>query len=105
MERNVLVASAAPRALISTRELDGSESVGKSVVDGPGALISAHVCHPAVLTSVFRGHVRQRVVGLVAALDGCVDRRFARPAAGAFAAIPVPRRFSAAALGDCRPGR
>jgi hypothetical protein len=76
---SLLVASTAPRTLSSTRKFDSSEAICQVVVDGPWALIRAHICGTAALASVLRGHVGERVIGLVAALDGLVDGSFAGP--------------------------
>ena len=65
----LLVAGTAPGRLASTRELGGSEAVGKVVVDCPGRLAGAHERRAPRFASILGVHIGKRVVALVTALD------------------------------------
>jgi hypothetical protein len=88
-DEDILIACTAPSALSTASEFDCSKAVRCAVVYCPWALVGAHVCFAAVVTRVLCGHVRERVVLLVTALDGLVHRSLARPSTGALAAIPI----------------
>jgi len=98
--QSILIARAAPAIFRPARQLCGGESIRKTVVYGPGALVAAHEgLAAAVIARALGRHVGQRVVALVAAADGLVDGRLARPSAGSLAAVPVARRAACSLRG------
>jgi hypothetical protein len=74
---NSLVAGAAPSVLSLPSQLHSGESVRQVVIDGPWTLVCTHVRLTSALASILRGHVGERVVLLVAGLDGLVHGSFA----------------------------
>jgi hypothetical protein len=74
---NLLVTGTAPSVLSLPSQLYSGKSVRQIIIDGPWALICAHICLAPILASVLRGHVGERVVLFVAGLDGLVDGCFA----------------------------
>lgn len=94
-EKNILVASTAPRALAAAADARGREPVGEVVVDGPRGVVAAGVGDAAVAARL-GVHVGQRVVRGVAGQRRRGHRRFPAPRARRLAAVPVPRRRSRA---------
>lgn len=90
---NLLVASAAPRALGTTSDAHGGEAVCHGRVHSPRGLVRAHVGGTAV-TARGSGTAGERVVVNVAGRNWGADIGLAAPGAGTFAAVPVAGRRS-----------
>jgi hypothetical protein len=86
---SLLVASTTPVALSLPSQLHSSEAICQVVVNSPWALVRAHVGCSTTFASILSGHVGDWVVGLVAGLNGLVDRGLSSPPAGALAAVPI----------------
>lgn len=89
-----LVAGAAPCLLVGAGELDGGPAVGRGLIDGPGALVGAHVgaAADAVVAAALGIGSAQGPVALVARLHELARVGLEPPSAARLAAVPVPRR-------------
>jgi hypothetical protein len=102
--QDILIAGTAPVALRLVSKLDSCKPIRKAIVDRPGRLVGAHEGRATALAAVLRSHVGERVVALVAALDGLIHVGLAGPSAGAFAAVPVTGRHSICGVDGCEAG-
>jgi hypothetical protein len=103
--QDLLIAGTAPVALRLASKLHSCKPIRKAIVDRPGRLVGAHEGRATALAAVLRSKTGERVVTLVAALDGLVHVGLARPSAGAFAAVPVAGRLACIIGGDgCEAG-
>lgn len=92
--KSQLITSAAPSRLRLAGNTHGGPPVAKSLVDGPGALVGAHVGGAAVVAGALGGPVVvERLVLLAARADHLAAVGLGRPRARRLAAVPVPRRL------------
>ncbi len=100
-----LVTGTAPGRLGLAREAHGGPPVAQGLVDGPGALVRAHVGGAAGVAAGPGGAV---VVERRVRLGACPDKppavRLLRPAARRLATVPVARRLPGA-RGPLRRGQ